>query len=119
MKEPLRKLTQEFYKVYFSDLTSDDARAWNKIREDIIVESLQYHLLPMGARWTREWLKDIEEDWVAGRCAAKLEEVTSEEHIFIRILLKLYVATRHSTLSRETQTERRRSTRPSNFARSR
>jgi transcription elongation factor SPT6 len=73
-KEPLRKLTQEFYSVYLSDLTSADATAWNKIREDIIMEMLQLHVLPLGARWAREWLKDVEEEWVVGRCTSRLEE---------------------------------------------
>lgn len=73
-REPLRKLTQEFYGVYLSDLTSADATAWNKIREEIIMEMLQHHLLPLGARWTREWLKELEEEWVCSRCAARLEE---------------------------------------------
>lgn len=73
-KESLRKLTQEFYNVYLSDLTSADATAWNKIREEVIMEMLQQHLLPLGARWTREWLKEVEEDFISARCAARLEE---------------------------------------------
>lgn len=73
-KESLRKLTQEFYNVYLSDLTSADATAWNKIREEVIMEMLQQHLLPLGARWTREWLKEVEEDFICARCAARLEE---------------------------------------------
>lgn len=73
-KEALRKLTQEFYNVYLSDLTSADATAWNKIREEIIMEMLQMHLLPLGARWTRDWLKEMEEEYVCTRCAARLEE---------------------------------------------
>lgn len=74
-KEPLHKLTQEFYTVYLSDLTSDDARAWNRIREEVVVETLQNHLLPLGARWMRDWLKDEETEWLAAKCASKLEEV--------------------------------------------
>lgn len=73
-KEALRKLTQEFYNVYLSDLTSADATAWNKIREEVIMEMLQNHMLPLGARWTREWLKEVEEDFVCAICAARLEE---------------------------------------------
>lgn len=73
-KESLRKLTQEFYNVYLSDLTSADATAWNKIREEVIMEVLQQHLLPLGARWTREWLKEVEEEFICARCAARLEE---------------------------------------------
>lgn len=76
LRDSLRKLTQEFYNVYLSDLLSDNARAWNKIREDIVVEALQHHLLPLGARWMRDWLKELEEERVAARCAAKLEEVS-------------------------------------------
>lgn len=74
-KSSLNKLTHEFYAVYLSDLSSDDARAWNKIREEIIRESLQDHLLPLGARWARDWLKESAEDYVANKCAHKLEEV--------------------------------------------
>lgn len=73
-KDALRKLTQEFYNVYLSDLTSADATAYNKIREEIIMEMLQMHLLPLGARWTRDWLKEVEEEFVCARCAARLEE---------------------------------------------
>ena len=74
MKEPLRKLTQDFYTAYLSESTSEIGRAWNKVREDIVVEALQYHLLPMAARWTKDWLKETEEDWLAARCARALED---------------------------------------------
>lgn len=73
-RDSLRALTQDFYTAYLSDSQSETDRAWNKIREDVVVEALQNHLLPMGARWTKDWLKEAAEDNVCSRAASKLEQ---------------------------------------------
>ena len=73
-RDSLRALTQDFYTAYLSDSTTETARAWNKIREDIVVEALQNHLLPLGARWTKDWLKETSEDHVCAKASAKLEQ---------------------------------------------
>lgn len=82
-KEPLRNLTLEFYKVYLTSMDSEEAKAWNRVREDIVVEALAQHLLPLGARWIRDRLKEQEEEEIAMRCAAKLDEVGSSCLIYL------------------------------------
>lgn len=75
LKDPFTRLTQEFYNIYLNDSSSVLGKAWDKLREQIIVETLQHFLVPLCSRWIRDWLKEEEEEWVAIRCAAKLEEV--------------------------------------------
>lgn len=75
-REKLNQLTISIYDVYLdSTYTSDDAKEWNHFRERVIVDTLTHHLLPLGTRYIRDWLRDTEEDFIANRCASKLEEV--------------------------------------------
>lgn len=69
------RLTKMLYEMYLTDYESADAKEWNRIRERVVIDALQNHLLPMGARYIRDWLRETEEDFIANRCSAKLEEV--------------------------------------------
>ena len=66
-----RKLNDAFA----SDSFSDTARAWNEERSRVVQETLEQHLLPAGVKWTREWIREEAEDYLARQCAQTLREV--------------------------------------------
>lgn len=61
--------------AFSSDSYSDNAKAWNAERMRVVSEAIEQHLIPVGAKWTREWLREEVEDLVAWRCAETLREV--------------------------------------------
>ncbi|RPD66156.1 transcription elongation factor SPT6 [Lentinus tigrinus ALCF2SS1-7] len=65
-----RKLNDAFA----SDSFSDTARAWNEERSRVVQEALEQHLLPVGVKWTREWIREESEDYLARQCAQTLRE---------------------------------------------
>lgn len=52
-------------------------RAWNEERSRVIQETLEHHLLPAGVKWTREWIREESEDYLAKQCAQSLREVST------------------------------------------
>ncbi|TBU50800.1 transcription elongation factor SPT6 [Dichomitus squalens] len=65
-----RKLNDAFA----SDSFSDTARAWNEERSRVVQETLDQHLLPVGVKWTREWIREEAEDYLARQCASVLRD---------------------------------------------
>ena len=61
--------------AFSSDSFSDTTKLWNEERSLVVQETLEQHLLPVGVKWTREWLREEVEDFVATRCAGRLREV--------------------------------------------
>lgn len=61
--------------AFASDSYSDTAKAWNEERSRVVHETLENHLIPIGAKWTREWLREEIEDFLATRCGDILKEV--------------------------------------------
>jgi transcription elongation factor SPT6 len=67
-----------------SDGFGDSARVWNEERKKVVQEAMELHLLPVGLKWVREWLKDEVEENVAQSCADGLREVTlSLSHFYL------------------------------------
>ncbi|KAA1471105.1 transcription elongation factor Spt6 [Dentipellis sp. KUC8613] len=60
--------------AFSSDSYSDNAKAWNAERMRVVSEAIEQHLIPVGAKWTREWLREEVEDLVAWRCAETLRD---------------------------------------------
>ncbi|KDQ60952.1 hypothetical protein JAAARDRAFT_55682 [Jaapia argillacea MUCL 33604] len=60
--------------AFASDSFSDTARAWNEERSRVVAECLEQHLLPLGVKWTREWLREEVEEFLAKRCSDVLRE---------------------------------------------
>ncbi|CCM04612.1 uncharacterized protein FIBRA_06796 [Fibroporia radiculosa] len=60
--------------AFASDSYSDTARAWNEERSRVIQETLEQHLMPIGVKWTREWIREEAEEFLADRCAQTLRE---------------------------------------------
>ncbi|KAG6845335.1 hypothetical protein H0H87_010792 [Tephrocybe sp. NHM501043] len=65
-----RKLNEAFA----SDSFSDAARAWNEERSRVVHEVLEEHLIPAGAKWTREYIREEVEDFLAGQYALHLRK---------------------------------------------
>lgn len=66
-----RRLDDAFHSDNFSDAT----KAWNEERLRIVRDVLTQHLLPAGAKWMREYIRDESEDFLAERCGAQLRSV--------------------------------------------
>lgn len=62
--------------AFASDSFSEAARAWNLERSRVVQEVLENHLIPAGSKWTREFLREDCEDYVAARCAAQIRQVS-------------------------------------------
>lgn len=65
----------ELSSAFVSDSFSDTVNAWNAERRRVITETIEQHLFPHGAKWTREWLREEVEDLLARRCGETLREV--------------------------------------------
>jgi len=65
----------ELSSAFVSDSFSDTVNAWNAERRRVITETIEQHLLPHGAKWTREWLREEVEDLLSRRCGETLREV--------------------------------------------
>ena len=63
--------------AFASDSFSDTARAWNEERSRVIQETLEQHLYPVGIKWTREWIREEAEDYLARQCANILRDVST------------------------------------------
>lgn len=61
--------------AFSSDLLRESAKAWNEERTRVVQEVLEQHLIPAAVKWTREYLRDEEEDYVANRCGDQLRKV--------------------------------------------
>lgn len=62
--------------AFASESYSDTAKAWNEERSRVVQEALEQHLIPVGAKWTREWIREEVEDYLADRCGGILKEVS-------------------------------------------
>jgi len=71
-----RKLGEAFE----SSSYSETAKAWNEERSRVVRETLEGHLVPVGVKWIREWLRDEVEDWLSKRCAIELRNVSLRVH---------------------------------------
>ncbi|KAG6900843.1 hypothetical protein C0993_009961 [Termitomyces sp. T159_Od127] len=60
--------------AFASDSFSDAARAWNEERSRVVHEVVEQHLIPAGAKWTREYIREEVEDFLAGQCAIHLRK---------------------------------------------
>ena len=80
-----RKLGEAFE----SSSYSETAKAWNEERSRVVRETLEGHLVPVGVKWIREWLRDEVEDWLSKRCAIELRNVSPPLHPLLVTRLKI------------------------------
>jgi transcription elongation factor SPT6 len=55
-----------------SDNFTESATAWNNERSRVVQEVMEQHLIPAGIKWTREYIRDEVEDFLAIKCSEKL-----------------------------------------------
>ncbi|KXN86889.1 Transcription elongation factor SPT6 [Leucoagaricus sp. SymC.cos] len=70
--EAKAELEQKLNNAFSSDNFNEAARAWNVERSNVIQDAVERHLIPLGAKWVREYLREEVEDFLAQSCAAKL-----------------------------------------------
>lgn len=68
------KFERRLNDAFASDSYSDTARAWNEERSRVVQEALEQHLIPVGVKWAREWLREEVEDTLAAHCGNVLRE---------------------------------------------
>lgn len=73
---PLHEFQSALMEGFTSDSFSDTVKAWNEQRSLVIKEALDKHLLPIGIKWVREWLREEVEDFLAKRCALIFQQVS-------------------------------------------
>jgi hypothetical protein len=66
-----RSLTDAFASTGYSDA----AKAWNDQRALVIQEAVEKHLIPMGTKWIREWVRDEAQNNLARKCGEVLRQV--------------------------------------------
>jgi transcription elongation factor SPT6 len=69
------KFERKLVDAFESSNYSESAKAWNEERARAVQETMESHLLPVGIKWTREWLREEIEDWLARRCSIELRNV--------------------------------------------
>ncbi|GAB1517748.1 Transcription elongation factor spt6 [Rhizoctonia solani] len=70
----MHEITTSLENAYASDSFSDSAKAWNEQRRAVIAEALEKHLIPQAITWTKEWLREEVEDYLANKAAEQLEK---------------------------------------------
>ncbi|KAF8844471.1 transcription elongation factor SPT6 [Paxillus ammoniavirescens] len=72
--EAKAKFERQLNDAFASDSYSDIAKSWNEERSRVVQEALEHHLIPVGIKWTREWLREEVEDALAIHCGNKLRQ---------------------------------------------
>lgn len=76
IKEDVRtRFVKDLVEAVSSDGYSATSKLWNDVRAQAVTEAVDKFLLPFGARWAREWLRDEVEDSLARACGEELERV--------------------------------------------
>ncbi|KAJ7235446.1 transcription elongation factor SPT6 [Mycena haematopus] len=57
-----------------SDNFSETAKAWNEQGYLVVQEVLDQHLIPLGVKWVREYIREEAEDALAGRLSTQLRQ---------------------------------------------
>jgi transcription elongation factor SPT6 len=61
--------------AFSSDGYNDTTRSWNEERAKVVREAIDDHLIPLGVKFARDWLREETEDHVAWSCSDILREV--------------------------------------------
>ncbi|KIO20227.1 hypothetical protein M407DRAFT_30136 [Tulasnella calospora MUT 4182] len=67
-------LERDLSNAFFSDGTGPVSKGWNAERKLVVTEALEKHLLPLGIKWAREWLREEIEDSLAKKCGDSLQD---------------------------------------------
>ena len=73
--EVFSQFERQLADAFSSESYTDAGRAWNAERLRVVQETLEQHLVPVAVKWTREWIREEAEDYLARECAYTLREV--------------------------------------------
>ena len=73
--EERQKLVNQLVEAFASDSFSEMAKIWNEERALVVEEAIDKHLIPMGTKWIREYLREEVEDFLAKGCSELLYKV--------------------------------------------
>ncbi|CAL1704685.1 unnamed protein product [Somion occarium] len=65
---------RKLHDAFTSENFSETAQSWNEERLRIIQETIEHHLIPVGVKWTREWLREESEEYYCRQCAEVLRD---------------------------------------------
>jgi transcription elongation factor SPT6 len=65
--------------AFSSDSFTESAKAWNTERSRVVQEVLEQHLIPAGVKWTREYIREGVEDYLAAKCSDQLHSVSDSQ----------------------------------------
>ncbi|EJD02347.1 transcription elongation factor SPT6 [Fomitiporia mediterranea MF3/22] len=69
-----QRLVNQLVEAFTSDSFSEMAKVWNEERALVVEDAVEKHLIPMGAKWVREFIREEVEDYLAKSCADALHE---------------------------------------------
>ncbi|KAG8895581.1 Transcription elongation factor spt6, partial [Tulasnella sp. 403] len=64
----------QLYNAFASAASDEIGKAWNAQRKEVVKEAMDKFLIPVGAKWAREWLREEVEDSLAKRCGDSLQD---------------------------------------------
>lgn len=79
-----------------SDNFSETAKAWNEQGYLVVQDVLEQHLLPLGVKWAREYIREEAEDVIAGRLSKELQKVRLCVPLVLPLLIHPFIAHRRS-----------------------
>jgi transcription elongation factor SPT6 len=79
-----------------SDNFSETAKAWNEQGYLVVQDVLEQHLLPLGVKWAREYIREEAEDVIAGRLSKELQKVRLRVSLVLPLLIHPFIAHRRS-----------------------
>lgn len=79
-----------------SDNFSETAKAWNEQGYLVVQDVLEQHLLPLGVKWAREYIREEAEDVIAGRLSKELQKVRLCVCLVLPLLIHPFIAHRRS-----------------------
>lgn len=63
-----QELQRRLESAFSSDSFSEAAKAWNEERSLVVQDAIEKHLIPIGIKWIREYLKEEAEEFLVKAC---------------------------------------------------
>lgn len=73
--EVYEEIVDTIHSACKNDGISDVVDGWNEFTREAIFEAFSQFLMPSAIKYTREWLREKQEDYLAHRCTQALSEV--------------------------------------------
>ncbi|TDL24763.1 transcription elongation factor Spt6 [Rickenella mellea] len=63
--EERQRFQNQLNEAFTSDSFSNTVKAWNEERSYVVQDAMEKHLLPVGVKWAREYIREEAEDYLA------------------------------------------------------